>query len=332
VIVSEPASELVAVVTRSSVPALLVRIPSMVILAVSQPAAAIVGTDAAEVVGQNFEEFTTDEPTGAMSLVLEGRLKGFEAERTFRSSDGSSQRVRVWVRVLDQPPPVEFVVGVLWPADSPARSHLPAPGPDEPHAIFGTVRQELLIERISEDVSVLGLVAAELVGAPVLRLVTANSTADVLVGLAEAATRATGVCLSVKVDSIDGEVTAELLLRRLVPTMSFAFSLVLGSDDDAGPCGSEEALRKLGRGLRALDTVETAEVLDRLQPAGAEKLSSRELEIVARLVSGDRVPAIAQALFLSQGTIRNHLSTAFRKLRVASQQELIDLYRGHAPT
>ena len=326
------ASDLETVVTRSSVPALLVRLPSTTILAASEAAAEIVGTDAADLVGREYEELTTDESTGAMALLRDGRLKGFEVERAFRTRDGSSQRVRVWVRVLEQPPPVEFVVGVLWPAGSRAHSHLPAPAADEPHAIFGTIGPDLLIERISEDVSILGPVATELVGEPLLRLVSADSAADALVALAEAAARAGGVCLSVQVNSVDGEVQAELLIRRLVPSMSFAFSLVLGSDEDAGPCGSEEVLRKLGRGLRALDTGETAAALDRAPPAGAEKLSPRELEIVARLVSGDRVPAIAQALFLSQATIRNHLSNAFRKLRVGSQQELVDLYRALPPT
>jgi PAS domain S-box-containing protein len=329
--VSGPATELVAVVSSSSVPAVLVQIPSAVIWAASEAAAGILGIDAADLVGHNFEEFTTDQPTGAIALLLEGRLKGFESERAFRGRDGSSHRVQMWVRVLEEGPPVEFVVGVLWPAGSWPKSHLPAPGPDEAHAIFGTVSPELLIERISEDVSILGLDAIDLVGAPMLRLVRVDSAVDALVALAEAATRAAGVCLTVLVDSTDGEASAELLIRRLVPSMSFAFSLVLGSEDVAGPLGAEEALRKLGRGLRALDTGDAAASLDRAQRIDAEKLSSRELEIIARLISGDRVPAIAQALFLSQSTIRNHLSSAFRKLGVASQQELVDLYRQAPP-
>ena len=331
---SEPANELVAVVSRGSVPALLLRIPSTVILAVSKPAVDILGTDADDLVGTNFEDLTADDPTGAIALLCAGRIKGYETERTFKTRDGStSQPVQVWVRVLEQPPPVEFALGVLWPAGSRAKSHLPPPGPDEPHTVFGTISAELLIERISEDVSIFGLDAAALIGAPVLRLVTVDSAADTLVGLAEAAMRATGVCLTVFLDGANGEMAAELLLRRLVPSMSFAFSLVVRSEDgDAGPLGADEALRMLGRGLHALDTGDAADALDKAQPVGAEKLSSRELEIVARLVSGDRVPAIAQALFLSQGTIRNHLSNAFRKLRVASQQELIDLYRAHRST
>ena len=47
--------------------------------------------------------------------------------------------------------------------------------------------------------------------------------------------------------------------------------------------------------------------------------------MVTRLLAGKRVPAIAEALFVSQSTVRNHLSSVFRKLNVQSQQELIDL-------
>lgn len=329
---SEPPRELVAVVARSLLPALLVRIPSLVILAASAPAAEIVGVDAAELIGESLEEFSADDRAGVVQLVLDGKLKGFEAERTFTARDGSSHRVQAWVRVLEQPPPPEFVVGVLWPTMSRATMQLPSPGPEEAPAIFGTVSSELLIERISEDVSVLGLDATDLVGAPILRLVSMSSAPNVLIALAEAATREAGVCLTVLVDGTDGEVTAELLIRRLVPSMSFAFSLVLGSEDDVGPLGAEEILRQLGRGLRALDLGDAADSLAKAQRVGMQQLSSRELEIVARLVSGDRVPAIAQALFLSQSTIRNHLSSAFRKLGVTSQQELVDLYRAPRST
>ncbi len=59
----------------------------------------------------------------------------------------------------------------------------------------------------------------------------------------------------------------------------------------------------------------------------AVELTTRESQIVKRLLSGDRVPAIARQLFLAQSTVRNHLSTVFAKLGVKSQQELIVLLR-----
>jgi DNA-binding CsgD family transcriptional regulator len=56
-------------------------------------------------------------------------------------------------------------------------------------------------------------------------------------------------------------------------------------------------------------------------------LTPRELDIVRRVVTGDRVRAIAERLFLSQSTVRNHLSSVYRKLGLRSQQELVDRFR-----
>jgi PAS domain S-box-containing protein len=53
------------------------------------------------------------------------------------------------------------------------------------------------------------------------------------------------------------------------------------------------------------------------------QLTQREFDIVYRLIRGDRVPAIASSLFVSQSTVRNQLAAVFRKVGVHSQQELI---------
>ena len=53
-------------------------------------------------------------------------------------------------------------------------------------------------------------------------------------------------------------------------------------------------------------------------------LSTREREVLMHLVRNKRVRAIASLLFISQHTVRNHLKSAYAKLGVKSQQELID--------
>jgi DNA-binding CsgD family transcriptional regulator len=60
---------------------------------------------------------------------------------------------------------------------------------------------------------------------------------------------------------------------------------------------------------------------------GLSNLTTRELEIVMRLLEGDRPPAIARNLHLSQSTVRNHLASVFVKIGVNSQQELLDAFR-----
>jgi DNA-binding NarL/FixJ family response regulator len=62
-------------------------------------------------------------------------------------------------------------------------------------------------------------------------------------------------------------------------------------------------------------------------PLGIGQLTTREAEIVTLLVAGDRVRSIAQRLFLSQSTVRSHLSVIFSKFGVRSQSELLDLLR-----
>ncbi len=59
-----------------------------------------------------------------------------------------------------------------------------------------------------------------------------------------------------------------------------------------------------------------------------ESLSTRELEVLALIVDGQRVGQLAKALFISQHTVRNHLKAIFRKLDVHSQEELVARSRG----
>ena len=52
-------------------------------------------------------------------------------------------------------------------------------------------------------------------------------------------------------------------------------------------------------------------------------LSERQAEIVRRVVRGERVATIARELFVSESTVRNHLSAIYRKVGVHSQSELL---------
>ena len=52
-------------------------------------------------------------------------------------------------------------------------------------------------------------------------------------------------------------------------------------------------------------------------------LSTRQGEVLRRLLRGERVPNIARELFVSQSTVRNHLSAIYRRLGVHSQTELL---------
>ena len=54
-------------------------------------------------------------------------------------------------------------------------------------------------------------------------------------------------------------------------------------------------------------------------------LSDREAEIVLLMMHGRNVPAIAEALVISQNTVRTHVKHIYGKCDVHSRQELISL-------
>lgn len=57
-------------------------------------------------------------------------------------------------------------------------------------------------------------------------------------------------------------------------------------------------------------------------------LTTRQWEILSRLAEGQRVPTIADELYISPSTVRNHLAVIFRKFGVHSQAELMERLRG----
>jgi PAS domain S-box-containing protein len=56
-------------------------------------------------------------------------------------------------------------------------------------------------------------------------------------------------------------------------------------------------------------------------------LTDREREVLVHLAAGQRVPAIAAELHISQHTVRNHLKSIYRQLGVGNQSELIERVR-----
>jgi DNA-binding CsgD family transcriptional regulator len=70
-------------------------------------------------------------------------------------------------------------------------------------------------------------------------------------------------------------------------------------------------------------------IADPYATPGVTELSPRQWEVLTRLLRGERVPRIAEELFLSQSTVRNHLADMFKKMGVHSQEELLDLFRSN---
>ena len=323
-----PPQAVLDVVTNCPLPSLLLAVPSAQILAASGMAERLLCPDNGSLVGRNLEDFAADEPTGALDLMVAGHLDGYEARRRIRHGDRTIP-VTMWIRVVDEQSGRNFALAKLLPDPAAVGEALRRPEGTSAEAVVGSTDAHLTVDRVSTDVvALLGHRAADVVGQSLFRLISSPDVRPLLKALARSSDSGLGTSLVVRPELFGFRASrCQLLLLPMEPSSSFAFALV---DDEAADAlasalGMEQALWQFDHVVRSATTSRMAADL----PAnpGLGRLSGRELEIVVRLMNGDRVPSIAESLFLSPSTVRNHLSAVFRKLRVGSQQELIHLLR-----
>lgn len=125
---------------------------------------------------------------------------------------------------------------------------------------------------------------------------------------------------------------------KVIMLTSFAEDELLFSAIRAGAVGyvlkqadSRELLRAIkaaAQGEGALDSSLTARVFEEVRRSVERKeadafstLSEKEKRVLLHVVEGDTNKAIAEKLYLSEGTVRNYVSNIFSKLNVANRAE-----------
>jgi two-component system response regulator DesR len=129
--------------------------------------------------------------------------------------------------------------------------------------------------------------------------------------------------------SVAGELAHELPETRTLILTTFSRPGYLRRALDNGASGfllkdapaSElaAAIRTIAAGGRALDPGLAAEAITQ----GTSPLTSRERDVLAAAVNHPTAGEIAGHLHLSEGTVRNYLSSAIRKLGVRNRSEAI---------
>lgn len=101
-------------------------------------------------------------------------------------------------------------------------------------------------------------------------------------------------------------------LRRAMESGAAGFLL-----KDAPVAELAVAIRRAMEGSRVVDPALALTALSE----GHNPLTNREREVLAAALSGASIADIANQLFLSEGTVRNHLSLAIQKLGVRNRME-----------
>jgi DNA-binding CsgD family transcriptional regulator/PAS domain-containing protein len=320
-------------VAHALTPALVLEIATERILAANALAQALLAPGGDPLPGRTLDEFFSDPPARASDLLLAGRVQGYATTVSLRRRRTGPAHLHAWVQAVGQEVPPRLALGVVVGSSARAALRLPSPAGQELTPVVGTADEGLRIDRISNDIeALLGYSAPVVIGRSILSLVDEISVAQLLEAIAQVTAGRSGIILDVAARSQSGEtILLEAVLWPLIPAPRCAFALLPAP----GPVGTSEtaidpALRLSGL-ARSIGIVNLPRYLfagprERDLP-GLSELTTRELDIVSRLTSGDRVPAIASALFLSPSTVRNHLLSIYRKLGVHSQQELIHAFR-----
>nr|WP_109684907.1 response regulator transcription factor [Branchiibius hedensis] len=82
-----------------------------------------------------------------------------------------------------------------------------------------------------------------------------------------------------------------------------------------------DAVRRVHQGLRVVDPALATDSL----VAGESPLTQRETEVLRTARSGGTVADLAGTLFLSEGTVRNHLSSAIGKTGARTRAEAVQI-------
>ncbi|MDO9379724.1 MAG: response regulator transcription factor [Nocardioidaceae bacterium] len=142
--------------------------------------------------------------------------------------------------------------------------------------------------------------------------------------------------LDVEMPGVDGvaaarELVAELPSCRVLMVTTFGRPGYLRQAMAAGASGFvvkdtparqlADAVRRVAQGLRVVDPTLAAESLTQ----GETPLTARETDVLSAARDGGTVADVARALSLSEGTVRNHLSSAIGKTGARTRAEAVRL-------
>ncbi|MCW2669079.1 MAG: Response regulator containing a CheY-like receiver domain and an DNA-binding domain [Frankiales bacterium] len=336
-------SSIRALVRESPLPVWLVSLKDRRVVEVSDAIATLFGTDRDQLLQRDATDLLVDRSAARsrLALLASGELDSYRVHRLpVRRVDGETFLVDASLSACNDEEPRSLAVGVLLPAHESPTGTLANPR-SSVAVVLGTVDEGWRIDRISVDVEqLLGYPVAEVVGQSISMLVQPDDLPNLLTAVGHGLQGHGGATLRLRVRRADGQ--SQLCRAQITPVAGVrapGFGFSLAAEDPRTPTVATRAWELEGHLQRIAREIAASGVLAGLlsTPAATSVpamagLSARELEIVSGLVAGERVQMIAKRMYLSQSTVRNHLTSVYRKLGVRSQQELLTLLRSDLTT
>ncbi|MEY2568009.1 MAG: hypothetical protein QOE35_2538 [Actinomycetota bacterium] len=329
-------------IAASPIPLFVCNLTDQRIVLANSAAAELFGLASSAMIGspasQLWDAPSAPRSTNAISALLTGAVDSYRAHRTIRTPDGPLS-VSVWARTLVVEEGSVAVTIVLPAADPGIAESLIETyfGPDTTNLAVGTIDSDGRVTEItanSEDV--LGLPREEVAGSELASLVHPEDVDRLMSALRDAAESSQERVVDVRLRHPDrGWSDVRCLTLSTPPDHPVRLALTPVRPPGDRPTRPQSDVADLECQVLRVAAELHAATLHGRGPLAAEgthypaleALPPRQREIVDRLLQGDRVPTIAAAMYLSQSTVRNHLSKVFKCFGVGSQPELLSLLR-----
>jgi len=314
-------------------PLLVWEMPPGVVRIANEPFARLTGRTVCDVIGLELLDLL--DPRDAVEQVLigigSGAIDGVQANGRIHRVDGSTVPVVMWSRVLNLDDR-RAVVSLVVPVQQVGRlgRDPSAPWRDLSAVAAGTADREWRVKWVSADLhDIVEQEPGTWVGSSILDMVHPDDVVA-LVDPGGAVPEQPPRRGRIRFPHGGGGWVEVCFLSATIGAdpRDIAFAVVgtpgLGHTPTSRVAELELRLRHIEAEVRAsgvLDEFENVSTPSDHPQFG--ELTSRQWEILNRVLRGERPSTVAQALYLSPSTVRNHLSVVFRKFGVHSQLELI---------
>jgi DNA-binding CsgD family transcriptional regulator len=312
----------------------LVSTTNYVIVAATEAFLEAVGRDASDVIERpTFDLFFPSEESSvraALDALSKGKIEFYRTHRLLVEPQGEPRKASIWVHVINFGHD-RFALCELTTDDAMDSELVKYAGQPAPAMAFGITDDHGVVTSVSDDIhDVIGVNASDFIGKPLLRSPDMSNAWRLL----DATPSQTGRnCISMRLDSMGSPTCPHVrcILTSFAKSSNYGFILIPETELTSTPTNDrvadlEKSLWKIATEVQASGIFEhlwSFPDADRFPQLNT--LSSRQWEVLSRLLRGQRVSTIAEALFVSESTVRNSLSTIFHKFGVHSQAELLKL-------
>ena len=291
------------------------------ILEIDNSAATLLGGSPASLIGTNIIDLVVPPERAAaeaaVNLLASHAIVGYHGVRTLRKADGNDTTFRFWVRRSSL-----GANSAVLSLDAVDAEPFPWPlSASDVSIALAITDHDWVIQHVSSDIqNILGQGPEAYEGTPVLALVKPVDVGDFLLAIGHLTADHGKATLRVHLRTAAGgwqrtHCLVVAMCRHSPPRLGLAFASL---PEPERPMSNPYVPEVDSRGDEALDC------MDRFSSqVSAGAFSTRQWEILTRLIRGERVKDIAKDLFLSTSTVRNHLTAIYRKFGVRSQAELL---------